>query len=320
MEAVPARYIRACGEDLAKAQARWGETLLWREEAVMNQLLYTPQPNFARLLRAYPSFLHGRDREGSIVWYEQLGKVAVSELLRSGVTIEEVLLHKLYISEYLWRVAEPNPEAQCLTVLDLAGLKLGDFKGAATTFVKRYAELMAQHYPNRSKMIVVLNAPFFFTAIWKVASKTLDAETRGKVVIWKRPKVKRGKRKTSRCIELERYVALEEQPRCYGHPWKSAYQWGQAPEHLALVAWVEQTDAGMEAATRGGGAEDGRELSRTVSNAMLARFRSASDAMSARFDAKAIRALAVEEGGGDATVNPLELAAPKPRVKQPWER
>ena len=128
--------------------------------------------------------------------------------------------------------------------------KLGDFKGAATTFVKRYAELMAQHYPNRSKMIVVLNAPFFFTAIWKVASKTLDAETRGKVVIWKRPKAKRGKRKTSRCIELERYVTLEEQPRCYGHPWKSAYQWGQAPEHLALLAWVEQIDAGMKAATR----------------------------------------------------------------------
>ena len=53
---------------------------------------------------------------------------------------------------------------------------------------------------------------------------------------------------------------------------------------------------------------------------MLARFRSASDAMSARFDAKAIRALAEEGGGDGGTVNPLELAPPKPRVKQPWER
>ena len=297
MEKMPERYVQVCSGDVAKAQARWGATLLWREESAANVLLYSPQRHFLRLQTLYPSFFHGRDREGARVWYEQLGRVDVSALQRSGCSIDDVLMHKTFVSEWLWRVAEPNPEAQALMVIDLEGLKLGDFKGIATQFIRRYAQLMAMHYPRRTKMIVVINAPFFFPAVWKIAARALDPETRSKVVIWKRPKAKKGKKRSGRCSALERYITIEEQPRCYGHPWKSTYQWGQAPEQLELEQWVRQLEAGMsaaEAATLSGGGESAAHL---ASRAMKAHFRAASDAMSSRALLAAVSGLAEEAEG-----------------------
>ena len=217
---IPDRYCSPLfhggeGVDAERAQARWEETLAWRKEAGIDALLYTPQPGHDLMQLAYPSFFHGRDKDGDRVWYEQLGRVDIGALQAKGIGPDEVLLHKLFVAEYLWRVVEPNPEAQCTTVLDVGGLKLNAFKGQGKSkFVKKYAQLMTMHYPQRTKRIVIVNTPFFFPALWKVAKKFLDAETRAKVVIMKDQKKKKKRGGGAKGRALEAYIDVEELPKC----------------------------------------------------------------------------------------------------------
>ena len=97
---MPDRLLLCGSEDDAKS--RWEATLAWRKEAGISTLLYTPQLRFDLMNLAYPSFFHGRDKDGDRVWYEQLGRVDVAALLAKGITAEDVLLHK-----QVWR-GEPR--------------------------------------------------------------------------------------------------------------------------------------------------------------------------------------------------------------------
>ena len=215
---MPDRLLLCGSEDNAKSQ--WEATLAWRKEAGISTLLYTPQLRFDLMNLAYPSFFHGRDKDGDRVWYEQLGRVDVAALLAKGIVAEDVLLHKLFVAEYLWRAVEPNPDAQATTVLDVAGLKLGAFKGQGKSkFVKQYARLMASHYPQRTKRIVIINTPFFFPAMWKVASAFLPDETKSKVILMKEQKKKKKGRGSrggggASARPLEQFIAVEELPKC----------------------------------------------------------------------------------------------------------
>lgn len=85
--------------------------------------------------RHYPHGIHRRARNGCPIWIER--RMDLPAVREGGVSLEALRRHYLFVTEYLWRVVEPDfDRGQVVTVLDVAGLGLRDLAGEAVGFVK----------------------------------------------------------------------------------------------------------------------------------------------------------------------------------------
>ena len=116
---IPVRYLRGCGNDSTEALRRWELTLVWRKEFDVDNILYEPQPHFSLIKQCYPHYIHGRSKLGHPVYYERLGHIDIRQLKESGVGVQELIRHYVFIAEYLWTVVEPDDDfGQTVSILD----------------------------------------------------------------------------------------------------------------------------------------------------------------------------------------------------------
>lgn len=107
---IPARYIRGCAGDLDEAGRRWRETLIWRSENDIDNILYEPQPNFRIIKECYPHFVHRRDKFGHPIYYELLGRIDLKRLKANGVSVQETVRYYIFLTEYIWNRIEPDQD------------------------------------------------------------------------------------------------------------------------------------------------------------------------------------------------------------------
>lgn len=175
------RFIAGEKGDVEKGRARYLATLEWRKENGIDDILVEPHPNFEIIKKYYPQYFHGRTRDGLPVYIERPGKIDLSALKREGLSIDDLLRHYMYITEYLWRVLEPNDEARSITVVDVAGIGMYDLGGEVLDFIKRASAFTGAHYPERSAHIFIVNIPGWFNMIWRMVQPLIDPVTRQKV-------------------------------------------------------------------------------------------------------------------------------------------
>ncbi|CAH0516479.1 unnamed protein product [Peronospora belbahrii] len=175
------RFVAGEKGDVEKGRARYLATLEWRKENGIDEILVTPHPNFEIIKKYYPQFFHGRTRDGLPVYYERPGKIDLPALKREGLSIDDLLRHYMYITEYLWRVVEPNDEARSVTVLDMSGIGMYDLGGEVLDFIKRASAFTGAHYPERSAHIFIVNIPGWFSMAWRMVKPLIDPVTRQKV-------------------------------------------------------------------------------------------------------------------------------------------
>ena len=113
-----------------------------------------PQPYFAAIKRYYPHAVHGMTPQGHLVYIEKLGEAAMNLAVlqgRVGVTIAQLLRHKVTHEEYMWRVvAANNPQAQAVTVFDLAGLTMASIGSLSKQDAcKAVVDVCKEHYMER---------------------------------------------------------------------------------------------------------------------------------------------------------------------------
>ncbi|RLN14659.1 hypothetical protein BBJ28_00000307 [Nothophytophthora sp. Chile5] len=175
------RFIAGEKGDEEKGRQRYLNTLEWREENQIDNILVTPHPHFEIIKKYYPQYFHGRTRAGLPVYYERPGKIDLPALKREGLSIEDLLRHYMYITEYLWRVVEPNDAGRSITVLDVTGIGMYDLGGEVLDFIKRASSFTGAHYPERSAHIFIINIPGWFNMIWRMVKPLIDPVTREKV-------------------------------------------------------------------------------------------------------------------------------------------
>ncbi|KUF99207.1 Adenylate cyclase [Phytophthora nicotianae] len=175
------RFIAGEKGDEEKGRARYLATLEWRKENNIDNILVTPHPNFETIKKYYPQYFHGRTRDGLPVYYERPGKIDLPALKREGLSIDDLLRHYMYITEYLWRVVEPNDSGRSITVLDVTGIGMYDLGGEVLDFIKRASAFTGAHYPERSAHIFIINIPGWFNMIWRMVKPMIDPVTREKV-------------------------------------------------------------------------------------------------------------------------------------------
>lgn len=178
---VPRRFILAEKGDEEKGRIRYEETLQWRQEEGLDEILQKPWPLFKLIKDNYPHFYHKRGKNGEPVYYEKPGKIKLKELKAAGVTLDDLMRNFITITEFLWNVIEKDDNKKCISVIDMEGVGIRDFVGEAVEYVRKAAAVSGKHYPERCAYIIVINAPGWSSMIWKSVRGMLDEVTREKV-------------------------------------------------------------------------------------------------------------------------------------------
>ncbi|RLN48539.1 hypothetical protein BBJ29_003584 [Phytophthora kernoviae] len=222
------RFVAGEKGDVEKGRQRYLHTLEWRKENNIDNILVTPHPNFEIIKKYYPQYFHGRTRDGLPVYYERPGKIDLPALKREGLSIDDLLRHYMYITEYLWRVVEPNDSGRSITVLDVTGIGMYDLGGEVLDFIKRASAFTGAHYPERSAHIFIINIPGWFNMIWRMVKPLIDPVTREKVHMLKGSAILR---------ELETLIDLENIPSDFGG---EGVALGDSTEEHTLAAHVNE--------------------------------------------------------------------------------
>lgn len=116
--------------------------------------------------------------------------------------------HWLFVTEYQWEVlCKGDQTAKGISVMDMNGIKLGDLAGDNMAFLKKTISYANQHYPERSHAICVVNAPFFFSMLWKIVKPMVHENTQKKVKILTAKETLAG---------LQEHIDISQIPSFYG--------------------------------------------------------------------------------------------------------
>ena len=204
---IPQRFINGCEGDLKEARRRWDITRHWREIEGVNTVLDEPQPYFFVIRNYYPHYHAGQGRQGHIVFYERPGGFELEQLKARGVTPEHLWRHWLFVTEYQWKIIAGDEMAKGIAVLDIEGVNMGDLTGDKLEHLKKSVSAANQHYPERSFVIFVVNAPMWFSFIWKLIKPLVHENTQKKVKILSKHELLKG---------LQEHIDISQIPEYYG--------------------------------------------------------------------------------------------------------
>jgi uncharacterized membrane protein YgcG len=207
-EQIPQRFIDGCDGDVDEAKRRWDITRHWREQEGVNSILEEPQPYFHLIKSMWPHYFCGRGKAGQIVYYERAGEFEGTQLAARGVGVDQLLRHWLFMTEYQWGILGGGDEtAKSISVLDLAGVGLSDLAGDNLTFLKKALNYANQHYPERSSVIFIVNAPYYFSMGWRLVKPMVHENTQKKIRILSKSETLKG---------LQEHIDFEQIPEYYG--------------------------------------------------------------------------------------------------------
>ena len=93
--------------------------------------------------------------------------------------IQIVYFFTFYV-DAVCRMAEQAGQETFFAISDLEGFSMANF---SLQQIKIAISILQNHYPERLGMIFVINAPFVFTAAWRLIQPLLDERTRNKIEI-----------------------------------------------------------------------------------------------------------------------------------------
>jgi CRAL/TRIO domain len=228
---LPLRFLRAGRNDPEIGKARYEETLRWRKEEMIDTILREPSPNFALIKQYYPHFCHLRGKNGEPCFYEQPPKTNLKALRQGGVTVPMLLRHYTMVTEYQWQYIIRDDVMRSIYIIDLEGIRFGDFVGEIVDFVKKASKLSAQHYPERAGFVFVINVPTWFKFIWSVVKPIIDETTLEKIYIL------RGKDEIR--SHMQERISIENIPPEYGG---SSMPLGESPEEKELAELIDHNN------------------------------------------------------------------------------
>ena len=207
----PPGYLALYKNKSSKAQSKYKETQAWRQQEKIYSIHARPHTYFAQIKVAYPHVIHGFTSNGMPVVYEKPGQMKLKELFRSGMNVEDMLVHYSYLMEYLsnmesiltelhandcgsimsddaWQdelAAYAHAKQQRLqsdpisfrfcVVMDISGATPKSISGDVMTYLKRAGDVNTLHYPGSMRQAVAVQAPFWIGVAWKAIKGVMPA-------------------------------------------------------------------------------------------------------------------------------------------------
>jgi hypothetical protein len=173
--------------DRTEAKAAFERTLAWRKELEVDTILSRPHPKYDVCKAIVPHYFSGYDPNNNIIFVQRPAQLNFDLMEKNNATIDDLLMHYIYIIEYCWNILEPGPPERVMTnVLDMRGISFKLIRNQEYIgFGKRFIQMMSENYPGRSYKTLVINAPSWFHALYKIFKPLLRESTRQKIVILK---------------------------------------------------------------------------------------------------------------------------------------
>lgn len=212
------------------------------ESEGVDKILYEKQPHFNIIKSMYPHYHAGVGKEGHVVFYEREGHIEVDQLAARGIKCSEMLKHWIFVTEYHWEVVcGGDPMAKSISVMDLDRLQLRDLAGTNMDYVKAAMGYANQHYPERSSVVFIVNAPWYFSVGWKMVKGLVHPNTQKKIKILNASETLAG---------LQEHIDISQIPVYYGG--QLDYSKGSDkdscrfsdPANLALQEYVDKLNRG----------------------------------------------------------------------------
>ncbi|XP_061344342.1 phosphatidylinositol/phosphatidylcholine transfer protein SFH9 [Gastrolobium bilobum] len=180
------RFLKAREWNASKAHKMLVDCLNWRVKNEIDNILSKPiySPDLYRAVRDSQLIgLSGYSREGLPVFAVGVGLSTFDK-----ASIHTYMQSHIQINEYRDRVILPSASKKygrsittCVKVLDMTGLKLSALNQIKLlTIISSIDDL---NYPERTNTYYIVNAPYIFSACWKVVKPLLQERTRRKVQV-----------------------------------------------------------------------------------------------------------------------------------------
>jgi hypothetical protein len=236
---LPQRFIDGCDGDMKEARRRWDITRHWRESEGVNTVLNQPQPHFNTIKALYPHGNCSRGKQGHVCFWERPGDFQGDQMAGRGIRTDELVRHWIFCTEYQWQIlCEGNEMAKSIAVLDVNGIGMADMAGSNMDYIKKTVGIANQHYPERSYVIFVINAPWVASLMWKLVKPLVHENTQRKVRILSPKETFQG---------LLEHIDIDQIPIYYGgkldYGGKDSCRF-KNPDQLAMDDFVRRVNAG----------------------------------------------------------------------------
>lgn len=180
------RFLKAREWNVAKAHKMLVDCLNWRVQNEIDNILAKPivPTELYRSVRDSQLIgLSGYSREGLPVFAIGVGLSTFDK-----ASVHYYVQSHIQINEYRDRIILPSasrkygkPITTCVKVLDMTGLKLSALSQIKLlTIISTIDDL---NYPEKTNTYYIVNAPYIFSACWKVVKPLLQERTRKKVQV-----------------------------------------------------------------------------------------------------------------------------------------
>lgn len=186
------RYLIARGWDPVKAAGMLGDVLKWRETNNIDSILDEPHPECLAIRRAMGNHCeHKFDKEGRPVYIEYIGSLDAGKLLKEH-SMESIMFYNLHSMEWKKRILYPELSRragknidQVVSILDLKGFGTRHMNSSVYKFLKELSGTTQAYYPEVLHKLFIINAPFLFSATWRMIKAWLGEMTKEKIVMSK---------------------------------------------------------------------------------------------------------------------------------------
>ena len=215
-DGIPTRFMLMQKGHRGNAIQALHATKAWREKYSVDTILSRPHPNYDVYKAIFPVYLAGRDPTGHIIVVEQLGKINDELAKRKNISMDEVLIHFVYMVEYCWNILDRPPHNHLLgsiastssdlsgdnhprsspgtmvTIMDCEGVAMSTLLGFGKTasenrkFLLNFVQTVSENYPLRGYKTLVVNVPDWLSGIYNNLIRPLLKESaREKIKLYK---------------------------------------------------------------------------------------------------------------------------------------
>ncbi|GMP75881.1 hypothetical protein CsSME_00032815 [Camellia sinensis var. sinensis] len=181
-----ARFLKAREGNVTKAHKMLVDSLKWRVESEIENMLAKPivPTDLYRAVRDSQLIgLSGYSREGLPVFAIGVGLSTLDK-----ASVHYYVQSHIQINEYRDCVILPSATkkygrhiSKCLKVLDMTGLKLSAL--SQIKLLSIISTIDDLNYPEKTLTYYIVNAPYIFSACWKVVKPLLHERTRKKIQV-----------------------------------------------------------------------------------------------------------------------------------------
>ena len=206
------RFCRARKFDIKKVHEMFTNYMKWRKDEKVDEIENWQFTEQLKVKEVYPHGYHKLDKYGRPIYIEIISKCNIDEVLKRS---SEENMTKYYIKEYertsryrfnaCTALAGKIIEQSC-TLICAKDCGVGMVTGKVKKFMNIASNIGQNYYPEMLGNMYILNAGFFFSAIWAIAKAFIDEKTAKKVSVLG----------TDYLTELKKHIDMDNLPKSLG--------------------------------------------------------------------------------------------------------